>query len=273
MMKKAKYINPNEYINDIVKEFQTISYSHGISTVFTDYITMVSCAISNSIDKLHFDEREKLYTETIKKYTDEERKNIFKLHGKIVTALNEKQFKKDVLGDVFHALRLSNSWNGQYFTPMNVANCMALMVVGNMSQEMKDKGYAKFCEPSCGSGVMIIAAADAVCQANLNPSKNMCVLAVDNDIRCAMMSYIQLSYLGIPAVVIHGDSLRNEEYTRFYTPIYVLNGWLWKEPMSLTNQICDGDIKLSNIMFDFMGKSKDDNIDLTSEKEGKKKDA
>lgn len=88
-----------------------------------------------------------------------------------------------------------------------------------------------------------------------------------------MMAYIQLSYLGIPAVVVHGDSLRNEEYTRFYTPIYVLNGWLWKEPMSLTNQICDDDIKLSNIMFDFMGKSKDDNIDLTSEKEGKKKDA
>lgn len=244
MTKKIKYIGPNEYIMDIIKDFETMACSHGISNVFTDYITMASCAISNSIDKLHFDEREKLYAEIIRKYTDEEKQIIFKLHSKIVNVMNKNHFKKDVLGDVFHALNLSNSWNGQYFTPMNIANCMALMVVGNMSPEMKDKGYAKFCESSCGSGVMIIAAADAVCQAHLNPAQNMCVLAVDNDIRCVMMAYIQLSYLGIPAVVIHGDSLQSKEYTRFYTPIYILDGWLLKEPMSLTNQVCDDDKKL-----------------------------
>ena len=43
--------------------------------------------------------------------------------------------------------------------------------------------------------------------------------------------------------------------------------------MSLTNQVCDDDIKLRNTMLDFMDKFKDDNIDLTSEKEGGKKDA
>lgn len=95
---------------------------------------------------------------------------------------------------------------------------------------------------------MVIAAADALHKNHYNPSQNMCVIAVDNDIRCAMMAYIQLSYLGIPAVVIHGDGLLVKEYARFYTPVYILGGWLWKEPMSFTDQICDDDKKLTDIL-------------------------
>lgn len=72
----------------------------------------------------------------------------------------------------------------------------------------------------------------------------MCVCAVDIDIRCAMMTYIQLSYLGIPAVVIHGDTLSAKEFTRFYTPVYILNNWIWREQMSITDTTCLDDEKL-----------------------------
>ena len=95
---------------------------------------------------------------------------------------------------------------------------------------------------------MVIAAANSLYKNHYNPSQNMCVLAVDNDIRCTMMAYIQLSYLGIPAVVIHGDSLLAKEYARFYTPMYILGGWIWREPMTIVEGPCVDDEKLKCMM-------------------------
>lgn len=275
MSKKEKYISPDDRMSEIIKDFQTLGYRQGISTAFTDYITLASCAISNSVDKLHYDEREKLYCKTIKKYAEEDQKLIKEIHHKIIGVMGECLYQKDVLGELFHKLNLSNSWNGQFFTPFHIAELMALMTVGNLSDEMNGKGYATICEPTCGSGVMVIAAANAVYRANLNPSKNICVLAVDNDIRCAMMAYIQLSYLGIPAVVIHGDSLQVKEYTRFYTPVYMIGDWLWREPMSLTDHICDDDIKLrsmGNPLLNLIEKCKDSSTELITETRGEMED-
>ena len=273
MSNEEKYIRPDDRMREIIKDFQTIGYKHDISTAFTDYITLASCAISNSVDKLHYDEREKLYGRTIKKYTDEERKLIKEIHNKIIGVMGACLYQKDVLGELFHKLNLSNSWNGQFFTPFHMAEFMAMVTIGNLSDEMKEKGYATICEPACGSGVMIIAAANAVYNAKLNPSKNICVLAVDNDIRCAMMAYIQLSYLGIPAVVVHGDSLQVKEYTRFYTPVYMFGDWLWREPMSLTDNVCDDDIKLrsmGNPLLNLIDKCNDSNTGLITETKGEK---
>ncbi len=83
------------------------------------------------------------------------------------------------------------------------------------------------------------------------------------------MTYIQLSYLGIPAVVIHGDSLLAKEYTRFYTPINMIGDWLYREPLSLTDKICDDDIKLSsrgNPLLNLIEKCKESNIKADAEK-------
>ena len=43
-------------------------------------------------------------------------------------------------------------------------------------------------------------------------------VAQDIDIRCVWMAYIQLSLYGIPAVVIHGNTMNMEEWDRWYTP-------------------------------------------------------
>lgn len=39
------------------------------------------------------------------------------------------------------------------------------------------------------------------------------------------MSYLQLSLLHIPAVVIHGNSLSLQVWSRWHTPAHVLGGW------------------------------------------------
>ena len=96
MSKKEKYISPDDRMKEIAKNFQALGYRQGISTAFTDYITLASCAISNSVDMLHYDEREKLYCKTIKKYTDEEQKLITEIHNKIIGVMGECLYQKDV---------------------------------------------------------------------------------------------------------------------------------------------------------------------------------
>jgi len=39
------------------------------------------------------------------------------------------------------------------------------------------------------------------------------------------MAYVQLSLYGIPAVVIHGNTLTLDEWSHWYTPLYILHGW------------------------------------------------
>ena len=49
------------------------------------------------------------------------------------------------------------------------------------------------------------------------------VHAVDIDVLCVHMSYIQFTLLGISAEVIHGNSLSNETFEVWYTMKYILN--------------------------------------------------
>lgn len=249
MAKKGTYISPNTRVKEIIKLIESIGYKHGIQTVFDDYLTIASCAVSNAVDKVHFEEREAHYMETIKKYDKEECQKFVELHTMVVNALEQSLYSADLLGEVFHSLNLSNSGNGQFFTPIHIADFMAEVLLNSNCKEIDAKGYITLCEPTCGSGVMVIAAANSLYKNHYNPSQNMCVLACDNDIRCAKMTYIQLSYLGIPAVVIHGDTLLVEEYARYYTPVYMIDGWLWRHPMTLTKDICLSDEKLKCINF------------------------
>lgn len=63
----------------------------------------------------------------------------------------------------------------------------------------------------------------------------MVVTAQDIDLKCVHMTYLQLSLYGIPAVVIHGNTLTVEEWSRWYTPVYMLDGWAWKSQCSMTD--------------------------------------
>ena len=77
MTKKGTYMSHDTRVKEIVKQIESIGYRHGIQTVFDDYLTIASCTVSNTVDKVHFEEREALYMETIKKYSKEELQKIY----------------------------------------------------------------------------------------------------------------------------------------------------------------------------------------------------
>jgi len=100
------------------------------------------------------------------------------------------------------------------------------------------------CEPTCGSGVMVTSMCKAMKKVGLNYCTQPVITAVDIDPKCVFMTYIQLALYGVPAVVIHGDSLACKEWSRWYTPFYILNGWVWREHCGITNKFCVEDEKI-----------------------------
>ena len=194
--------------------------------VFNDFLEISAITISNSVDRANWEEREKRYLDIVKTYDKSEVDLFADMFSKLVLQLEENDSNgelDDVLGKLFHDLELYNRWKGQFFTPMNICNAMSEMTVGNCDEIIENKGYITVCEPAVGSGAIVLGMANALKKKGYSHQKHMLVTAIDNDIKCVHMAYIQLALHGIPAIVVHGDSLTVEAWSTWYTPMYVWN--------------------------------------------------
>lgn len=111
---------------------------------------------------------------------------------------------QDALGSAYMAIGHGNKYMGQFFTPMPVASLMARITLDD-TPRTKEGRLLLGCEPTCGSGVMILAAAHARHETGLPP---VVWQAMDLDRHCCEMTAIQLFLADIPALVLCCDSLR-----------------------------------------------------------------
>lgn len=232
MMGKQSYVPDS--CKDLVKVLRTISYSHSIYEVFQDWLAVSAIAISNAVDWSQRKQREKVYMAIIGRYSKTEQEKLAEALARLVLALQHEQSihgPTDILGQVFHALELHSKYKGQFFTTPHICELMGNMVLSgiNLKDVIAKKGFITVCEPCIGSGGMILGAAKAMANRHLNYQKQMLATGIDIDIKCVQMAYLQLSLLGIPAVIIHGNSLTDEVLSRWYTPAYMLDMWSMKE--------------------------------------------
>lgn len=75
-------------------------------------------------------------------------------------------------------------------------------------------------EVNCGTGAMILAYASTLKMFKLNYKFDLEVTAIDTDIINVFMTYIQLYFFEISAVVILLEEKTNRELMRLYTPFY-----------------------------------------------------
>lgn len=209
---------------NLVKTMQQLARRHSLWEVWQDFIFMSAVSIANAVDHRAIrEEREQQYLRTAAKYSADELQLICQALSEVMTALETPQ---DILGQTFMALELGNKWAGQFFTPDCVCQLMASMIVDEgFCDFIRQNGFATLSEPSVGGGAMVIALVKAVHEAGLNPQQCIHVTAVDVDIKAVHMTYIQLSLLGIPAVIVHGNTLTAEEWDHWYTPMHILFGW------------------------------------------------
>lgn len=224
----------NPHKQTILKTIQRLGQVHSVWDVFSDFVTLSALCVANSCDRHTptWEKREQQYLETIRKYKPDEQELFTQMFAELVLALEYEitwnNAPADVLGALFHELELHNKYKGQFFTPQHVCDLMTEIVIGGKDILLNERGYVSLNEPCCGSGAMILGMAKAMLERDMNYSKQLFVLATDVDIKCVYMCYLQLSLYGIPAVVVHGNSLTAEEYSRWLTPVYILDGWAWK---------------------------------------------
>ena len=226
---KAPVISPAQHQKNLTKLLEQNAHRHQLFDVFRDFVEMSALAISNRVDLANQARREARYMDIIKAYNKEEAARFPKMLGELVCAL--ECGPDDVLGQVFHALELSNAARGQFFTPYSVCQVMARMQVGDtpdLRQRIEERGFITVSEPACGAGAMAIAIAETMTDRRVNYQQHLHVTAVDIDPRAVHMAYLQFSLLGIPAVVIRGNALLLEELEHWYTPMHVTGLWDYK---------------------------------------------
>ena len=206
------------------KLIEETSRRHNTWQVFQDFVAMSAISIRNAVDFRDRDAYEEQYLAIVKRYDREEIEIFPKMLAELTLALEDDL--SDVLGQVFSELELGNRWKGQFFTPDCVCRLMATMSYGDgLQTAIAEKGYISVGEPAVGGGAMIIALAHEMKRQGLNYQNQLHVTATDIDLRAVHMSYLQLSLLHIPAVVIHGDTIRLTEHSRWHTPANLLGAW------------------------------------------------
>jgi type I restriction-modification system DNA methylase subunit len=220
---------PPDHQKQIVRLIEGLAYRHDKWQIFSDFAEAAAISVSNAVDLQSRDTREARYTELIKRYRPDELAKFPQMLGELTLALEEGF--TDVLGQVFHDLELHNKYSGQYFTPYTVCRMMAQMTLGSkeaIAARIAERGFITACEPAAGSGAMVIALAEAMCDEGINYQQHLHVTAVDVDPKCVHMAYLQFSLLHIPAVIVHGNSLTLEEWGHWHTPAHIMGGWNWK---------------------------------------------
>jgi type I restriction-modification system DNA methylase subunit len=207
-----------QHAQDFIKLLDKIKPSKHRHDIFNDWLIIASASLYAPWKKDQGVEEE--YLETAKQYTADELQQLAQLLVITVNALEEKEH--DFLGEVFTLGELTNSRTGQFFTPFHVSCLMAEIAIGD--NECQKNRVIRICDPCCGAGGMLVAGISVMKKRGINYQQDVFFLGTDIDPRCARMTFIQLSLLAAPAVIICGNSLTNETYWHRETIGYHMAG-------------------------------------------------
>ncbi|MEM9944880.1 MAG: N-6 DNA methylase [Cyanobacteria bacterium P01_D01_bin.36] len=116
----------------------------------------------------------------------------------------------DFLGEIAGEAALLSKRGGQFFTPYSLCQMMAKMSFGSVKSQIEEKGVLTVCEPAVGAGALVIASAEEVASQGVNPCAHLQFDCTDVSRDAFNMAYIQLSALGLQAIVHHGNTLSME---------------------------------------------------------------
>jgi len=217
----------NEHHKKFGKVLNSFDYGTRLYDKFYEFCKLSALTLSAPFNKEFASEEIK----KLKIHENEKKLLAYNECFEILLAALEHEHQ-DFLGVFYGVNELGNSKNGQFFTPYHLSLMIAKMQLSGITELIKEKGFIKICEPACGSGGMIIAVREILIESGFNPSTNIYVELTDVDALCFYMAYIQISLYGIPARVIHGNTLTREQHLELFTPVYFLNDFPTKLAIS-----------------------------------------
>lgn len=227
-----------EFEKQFFSNFQRLCNRHHTWQVWQDFVHMSACAIANAVDQRPdvWNLREASYLAVVKRYSKDELNLICKLFSITVMALDENP-TQDFLGKIYMQLDFGSGWQGQFFTPWNIAELMAKMQIeDNLKEQIETEGYISINDPCCGAGCMLLAFAH-VCRSDMGINYQQSVFFVGQDIDevVAKMCYIQISLLGCPGYVVVGDTLLEPLCGSAIEPIAKKPENIWFTPLYFTD--------------------------------------
>ncbi len=177
---------------------------------------MTVCALSGS-------QMEEQYLATVKKHSAGKPgkrgcDSIARAFGVLVNAMEET--RQDILGDLFQG-SISYGEAGQFITPEPICQMMARMTLGE-DDDQQAGTRRTVCDPCCGSGRMLLAAAD------VRPHWEF--VGQDIDLRCVRMTAINLALRNLYGYIIWGNSFKNEQRLVYRTG-FNLKGFIREVPL------------------------------------------
>jgi len=221
--KKPPPQTTSDYLSTLEHTIRTLSYGHHLFTIFRHFVELSAICLSNVADPINKAAREKQYLAIVQQYKPEEFQQFPPMLGMLVECMEHEP--TDVLGKLYHRLEIHNEQSGQFFTPYPVSVAMAKMLVHDAKHLVEEQGFIRAHEPCVGSGCMVIALAQALREEGINYQQCLHVTAIDIDIIAVHMAYVQLTLLHVPAIVLHGDTLRGETYSVWRTFAHTLGFW------------------------------------------------
>ncbi len=212
----------------LFKLLEETSQRSGVSRAqaFEDFLVMSVCALSGG-------QMEDQYLDTVKKHSNGEKgkrgcDTIGKMFGTLVAGMEQdtRDDMKDILGDLFQGA-ITYGEAGQFLTPMPICQMMARMTIGEPaesgerdeleggSQQTKsdipndtpalseDRERKSVCDPCCGSGRMLLAAAEI--------NRSFELVGQDVDLRCVRMTALNLAFRNLYGYFIWGNTFRLEQ--------------------------------------------------------------
>ena len=206
--------------------------------LFSDWLEIAAIALhqlpyqSGDLDNdSTFESFEQSYLERIKTYNREEL-NVFSKLLHITTFAHHIGYG-DFLGEIASEAELLNRRGGQFFTPYHLCRAITKMTFGNVKAHVEEKGLLIVAEPASGSGALVIASAEEIASQGVHPCSCVQFDCTDISRDAFNMTYIQLSALGLQAVVRHGNTLSMEFWESRPTPqLRLFDKWLKQKQRS-----------------------------------------
>lgn len=182
--------------------------------VFKDFIALFAITLSNKV--VPNQENIKRYNKIYDSYDKSEQYNFYALSAELTKLFCNEKDPYDILGDIYQEITNKNY--------LKLITNSPLQEVGKKLQGVininKKNNNGKMLEMNCGSGAMILAYASTLKLFKLDYKFDLEVTAIDTDITNVFMTYIQLYFFEISAVVILSDEKNNKELMRLYTSLY-----------------------------------------------------
>lgn len=242
---------------DIVKRLGEVRAGWRGWELFRDWVAAMSLAFRSSVSTgAAKNDLESEYATLVDRYGHEVMKAFADALGMLTMIMEEDP--RDALGEIFMLSGWGEGSWGQFFTPREVSGLVAALSMQEdaAKEVIARKGFVTLYEPAAGAGGMLIEASKLMRSWGLNPQKQLLVTAWELDRDAALMLYVQLALLHIPARVVVGNTLTLEVFDVFYTPAFILGLWRYRvgrdyhedipvEAVPLVEEAEEGDSDLS----------------------------